>query len=201
MNAINNLPVTIEDINLAEKMFGPDIGALKGKTTRSNPSPVVSDYIELPTELIDNHHNVILCMDTIKINGLYFLTTISRNIMYCRVEWVESQTPKAYRSALNNVFRIYNRAGFQITTIHCDNEYQPLMSELQNDFDISMNYASPQEHFTEAERNNRVIKERFCAAFHQLLFTKIPKVMVKVLAMKSGKKLNFFLYCPSIVPE
>jgi hypothetical protein len=31
MNAIKNLPVTIEYINLVEKIFGPDIGALKGK--------------------------------------------------------------------------------------------------------------------------------------------------------------------------
>jgi hypothetical protein len=37
MNAIKNLPVTINDINLAEKIFGPDIGALKGKTTLTRP--------------------------------------------------------------------------------------------------------------------------------------------------------------------
>jgi hypothetical protein len=130
MNAIKNLPVTIDDVNLAEKIFGPDIGALKGKTTRHKPCPVVSDYIEIPSELIDNHHNVTLCIDTIKINGLSFLTTISRNIMYRTVEWVENKTPKSYRSALSNVFRIYNRAGFKIQTIQCDNEYQPLMSTL-----------------------------------------------------------------------
>jgi hypothetical protein len=192
MNAIRNLPITIEDVNLAEKIFRPDIGALKGKTTRSKPAPVVADYIEIPQALIDNHHNVTLCMDTIKINGLSFLTTISRHIMYRTVEWLESRTPKSYRSVLNNVFRIYNQAGFRITTIHCDNEYQPLMLTLQDDFGISMNYANPQEHVPEAERNNRVIKERFRSAFHRLPFTTMPKIMVKILAMECGKKLNFF---------
>jgi hypothetical protein len=44
MNAIRNLPITIEDIKLAEQIFGPDIGSLKGKTTRGKPSPVVSDF-------------------------------------------------------------------------------------------------------------------------------------------------------------
>jgi hypothetical protein len=192
MNAIKNLPVTIDDVNLAEKIFGPDIGALKGKTTQTKPAPVVSDYIEIPTEIVDNHHNVTLCMDTIKINGVYFLTTISRSIMYRTFEWVESQTPKSYRSALNNVFRIYNRAGFKIKTIHCDNEYQPLIGILQDEFEVAMNYASPQEHVPEAERNNRVIKERFRSVFHRLRFKKLPKIMVKILAMECGKKLNFF---------
>jgi hypothetical protein len=34
-------------------------------------------------------------------------------------------------------------------------------------YGISMNFASAQEHVPEAERNNRVIKERFRATFHQ----------------------------------
>jgi hypothetical protein len=47
-NAIKNLPITMEDINIAEKIISPDIGALKGKTTRQKPAPVVTDYIEIP---------------------------------------------------------------------------------------------------------------------------------------------------------
>ena len=31
---IKNCPVTIEDVNIAEKIFGADIGTMKGKTTR-----------------------------------------------------------------------------------------------------------------------------------------------------------------------
>jgi predicted HAD superfamily hydrolase len=31
MNTIKNNPVTTEDINITEKMFGPDISSLKGK--------------------------------------------------------------------------------------------------------------------------------------------------------------------------
>jgi hypothetical protein len=85
-NQIRNLPITLDDINIAEKIFGPDVGALKGKTTRTKPAPVVPDFIEIPKELIINHENVILCIDAIKINGLTFLTTISRNIMYRTAE-------------------------------------------------------------------------------------------------------------------
>ena len=182
----------MEDIKLAEQIFGPDIGALKGKTTRAKPTPVVNDYIEIPMELITTHQNVVLCMDGMKINNVPFLTTVSRNILYRTAEWIHNQTPQADRSVLDNVFRIYNMAGFKITTILCDNEFQPLMSELADVYNVRTNYANPQEHVPEAERNIRVIKERFRATFHRLPFTKLPAVMVKVLAIEVTKKLNFF---------
>jgi hypothetical protein len=76
-NTIKNVPITIDDINIVEKVFGPDIGSLTGKTTRQKPAPVVSDYVEIPKELVFNHQSVVLCMVGMKINGVPFLTTIS----------------------------------------------------------------------------------------------------------------------------
>jgi hypothetical protein len=71
---------------------------------------------------------------------------------------------------LDNVFRTYNQEGFWITTIHCGNEFRPLMNKLQNTYNVQMIYANLQEHVPEAERNNCVIKEQFRAAFHRLPF-------------------------------
>ncbi len=78
MNCIANNPVTVEDINVAEKIFGPDIGVLKGKSTRTKPLPVVRNHVKIPAEIINNHADVDLCMDTLKINGLPFLATVSK---------------------------------------------------------------------------------------------------------------------------
>ena len=191
MNTIKNLPITLDDINIAEQIFGPDVGALKGKTTRQQPAAVVSDYIYIPREIIDMHQNITLCMDGMKVNGIPFLTTISRNIMYRTAEWVQNQTPQAYRSVLDNVFSKYNHAGFRITTIHCDNEFQPLMAELKDVYTVTINFSNPQKHVPEAERNNRVIKEQFRASFHRLPYNKLPKTMIKILVMECAKKLNF----------
>jgi hypothetical protein len=38
-NMVKNIPITIDDINNVEKVFGLDVGALKGKTTQQKPAP------------------------------------------------------------------------------------------------------------------------------------------------------------------
>ena len=51
-NIIKNLPVTIDDMNLAENIFGTNIGLLKGNRNRCNPKPVKDDVVEISPEMI-----------------------------------------------------------------------------------------------------------------------------------------------------
>ena len=44
-NIIQNFPVTVEDIEIAENIFGPDVSTLKVKTTRQRPKVVVNYFI------------------------------------------------------------------------------------------------------------------------------------------------------------
>jgi hypothetical protein len=127
MNAVNNLPITIEDIDSAELIFGPDIRALKGKTVRRKPAPVISNIIQIPRELSTYHQSVTLCIDILHTNGMAFLTTVSRRIMYQTAEFLLNQKAEYYQNVLDGVFSILNQAGFKITAIHCNNELQPIM--------------------------------------------------------------------------
>ena len=63
MNLIRNNEVATEDVNLAEKAFGPDVGAIKSKTSRRRPTQVFSNVIERPDELLQVQHKVPLSMD------------------------------------------------------------------------------------------------------------------------------------------
>jgi hypothetical protein len=192
MNAIGNNPVTTKDIVMAEKIFGPDVGNLKGKSTRRNPIPVVENHIEIPRDLIRSQQGVHLCIDGMKVNGLVFLTTISRNIYYRTATYMPRQTIDQYKDELKGIIRYYNKAGIRVDYIHADNEFRPLLDPLQDEFQIQFNFANPGDHVPEAERNNRVIKERIRATYHRLPFTHLPKQMVIALVQESAKKPNFF---------
>jgi len=67
-----------------------------------------------------------------------------------------------------------------------------MMDEIADDMDVVMNYATTDEHVPESERNNHIIQERIRAAYHNLPFKVIPKVMIKHLAMVSTEQLNMF---------
>ena len=51
-NMIVNCPVTPRDIKNSNKICVPDVPYMKGKSFRRRPEDVVSDYIEIPKEIL-----------------------------------------------------------------------------------------------------------------------------------------------------
>jgi hypothetical protein len=176
-NAVKNNPVTIQDVKIAEALYGKDIGVLKGKTTRSKPAPVISDMVEIPRLLVKRNRRVELCLDVVTICGLPFLSTISKGIMYRTLNSLPNLRKETYYKTIDKVLRLYNRAGFKVKTIYCDRAFRPLLEPIEDELDCRLNYVSRDEHVPEAERNNRTIKERTRAVYHHLPYANIPKVM------------------------
>jgi hypothetical protein len=160
LNLIWNNIVTTEDVNLAVKAFGPDVGDIKGKTTRSHHKPVTSNIVEIPDELLEVQKDVILSMDRMTVNSLKFLTTISHEIFYRTAQYVSSAVASVYNKSLDEIVRLYKHGQFQITEIHCDNEFHKVMDpfSVKQDPPIRVNYAAAQEHVPRAEQNNRMIQ-------------------------------------------
>ena len=82
INHIKDYPVTVDDIILAQKIFGPDVASLKGKTVQHTTKCVVADIIEIQRGLIAAEEEMELCIETFFINHLPFLATIYRNVKY-----------------------------------------------------------------------------------------------------------------------
>ena len=104
---------------------------------------------------------------------------------------VKTKSAETYKTAFENICQMYRRGQFRVRRIHVDNEFRPLMKRFEQR-GIETNYANPQEHVPEAERNNRVIKERIRATYHRLPYTRLPRIMVIALVQESAKKLNMF---------
>ena len=122
-NMIKNNPVTVDDVAIAEQIFGPDVGLLKGKTVRTRMPEARQGIVEIPKELIKIHKCVDLCIDIIKVCGLWFLTTISKNLMYRTAFWLPNKKVQTYRSVLDKTLRIYPKAHLRIKRIFTDNKF------------------------------------------------------------------------------
>jgi hypothetical protein len=109
MNVIQNCPaVTVEDVNISEKIFGPDMSSLKGKSTKNKPKLVRSYLIEIPKEIITKHHDIDLCMDAMDVNECVMLTAIDRTIKFRSLVPMNPKQDVEYYLALDQILRHYN---------------------------------------------------------------------------------------------
>ena len=204
-NGLRNCPVTIEDINIAEKIFGKDVSTLKGKTTRKKPNVVINDYIEVPEELKQAQRDIELCIDIMYIQSQMFFVTVSKHIKYITIDPLAERSRKLVFLTLDKVFRVYNQADFSIKTVHGDPEFGFLRDPMMN-LDIEMviddnrneipdpevNIMAAQEHVSDIERVIRVIKERYQSLWHRLPYKAIPLVMIQEAANLVVRWLNAF---------
>ena len=120
MNAIRNCPVTVEDVTLAENIFGQDISTLQGKSTRTNPEVIVSDEIEVPEEIYTNNRSVEPCIDIMFVNKMPMLTSIDMTVQFRALIPLKDHTIEEIHRGVSIITRKYNKAGFIVRMIHFD---------------------------------------------------------------------------------
>jgi len=79
-NAIKNSPVTIDDIDRAEHIYGPALPTLQGKMTRSSPKTKQTVFVPVPLDIFEHHKFIDLHADFLFVNGIPFMHTKSANI-------------------------------------------------------------------------------------------------------------------------
>jgi len=122
MNLMKNDVVTTAEVNLGMKAYGPDIWGIKGKTTRSQLTPVASNLVKIPEELLDIQHGLIISMDGLTVNSLKLPSTISHDLYYRTAQYVTSPVASVYEICMDEQLGVYKRGGFTISEIHCHNE-------------------------------------------------------------------------------
>ena len=131
-------------------------------------------------------------MDIMFVNGMPMLTGIDRSIRFRSLVPLTNRTAPELYSGLDKILRHYNDGGYTVQRIHCDQEFKPIMAEVEDKLDVKMNYTVTDEHVPEAERNNRTIAECIRATYHNLPYKTMPKLMLRYLAMVCAHQLNLF---------
>ena len=190
-SSLPNCPVTPRDVIIANKLFGPDVGALKGKTTRQSP-PIVDSPMPVDiTSILKYYGEVTLCVDLMYVNRVPLLVTLSRNIKFGTVEAVKDRKEATLLKGIATVTSLYRKAGFKITTALMDGEFVPLRGGLA-EIGITLNETSRDEHVGDIERYIRTVKERMRAIYNTLPFHKVPGRLVIEMAKTAVFWLNAF---------
>jgi hypothetical protein len=149
-NLIKDCPVTVQDIDVALNIYGKNIAALKGKTTRSKSIPVAGDYVRVPTELMKIHKEVFLTTETFFVNKIPFFLTLSRKICFTTVNHLADRTVPQIFKAFKEMYQYYLNCGLHINTVHADGEFAPLKPLIESMPGGPMvNLASANEHVPE----------------------------------------------------
>jgi hypothetical protein len=168
-NQIKNCPVTVQDIDVAQKIWGKNIAALKGKTTRRKSIPVARDYVKVPMELMKLHKEVFLTTYIFFVKNVPFFLTLSCKICFTEVNHLADRMVPQIFKAFKEMYQYYLQRGFHIKTVHADGDYVP-----------------------EIESRIQEVRKRCRATRHNLPFETIPKLMTIHIVLIVVKLLNFF---------
>ena len=190
-SSLPNCPVTPRDVMVANKLFGPDVGALKGKTTRRNP-PIVDSPVSVDiTSILKFYGEVTLCVDLMYVNRVPLLVTLSRNVKFGTVEAIMDRKQGTILKSIAHVATLHRKAGFKVTTALMDGEFVHLRGGLA-EIGITLNETSRDEHVGDIERYIRTVKERMRSIYNTMPFHKVPARLVIEMAKTAVFWLNAF---------
>ena len=115
---MNNCPVTVEDITLAEKIFNNDVSTMKGKSTNKKSEIIVNDRVELPEELAMRSKDLKMEIYLIYIDIHILLVSIDRTLTFHVVVALDDRSKEEILEGLDTVRRHYRNEGYFITKIH-----------------------------------------------------------------------------------
>ena len=190
-NLLPNCPVNCRDVLRAEQIFGPDIGALKGKTVRQQPPRVEVEEVSLPATIQQHYQEVTLACDIMYVNKIPFLMSVSRHIRFGTAQHIKNQQGETIFNGIRAIHQIYLQRGFQIRNAFMDGQFEPLRGNLA-ELGILLNTASNDEHVPEIERQIRTVKERTRAIYCTLPFNKMPRRLIIEMVYAANYWINMF---------
>lgn len=202
-NLIRNCPLTVGDVRRSNKIYGPALPTIKGRTRYRESSRVPDqDIIQIPKDLYEDLKRVTLCIDFHFVNNVTVFHTISRRLNYRTVAFPMSRTKYSILKEIQEVQRKYHSRGFQIIDIHADKEFEKVRSLL---YPVRLTCCGVDDHVPEVERSVQTQKNENRAVCHAMPYRCLPRVMIRAIVRQGNEFLNAFgsedSYGPGLTPR
>ena len=189
LGGIINSSVTPNDISTAYKIYGPDLGALRGRTTTATPRSIRVEHIpRVVVSELDMH------VDLMFVDGNCFLVSVTEPLGVRMVQELGrhrmSRSTSRIFKALHDQISSYKARNFIIRRLHTDGEGGVIASQPQLEaMGVEVNLQGANQHVPVIERAIREIKER-CRSVYNTLPYKLPSSLVVWLVYFCVSRIN-----------
>lgn len=156
---LQECPITSQDVVNAKAIFGPSVGALKGKTTKSKPLLVSVEQISIPGSIRDRLKELHLHDDFCFVNGIGFFVSITDKVKFCTSEAVGNCTEDVIVGALKKIQATYRQGGFRVIIESLDGEFFTARERIREETHMDMNPVMAEEHAPVIDRHISHLKE------------------------------------------
>jgi len=115
---ILNNPITVMDYQNAIKIYGKDLGCIKGETVRSKPQHV---KVDVTSEQVKSM-KVVLSIDLMSFTGITFLVTVARDVQFITALFLQDRRKATILKAIRTVVNLYKGKGHTVEEVKY-NEY------------------------------------------------------------------------------
>jgi hypothetical protein len=71
-NLLPNINIPVKDVEHAERIFGKELGSLQGETVQPYPDSVITDYVEVPPDVMELHNDATIAADIMNVDRMQF---------------------------------------------------------------------------------------------------------------------------------
>ncbi len=115
--------ITVDNAEVAYKIWGASVPRLKGITVRETGHRKLQSLVKVPQELLQLEQKVCIGINIFFVNGHIFFITHSRKICFTTVTHLINHKVSEVLAAMHNIYQMYMLRGFHIVEIAGDGEF------------------------------------------------------------------------------